>query len=139
MAIGKVRQTSESYSKNVRTITFHCVGGTGGEAGQIPITPIEERFLSPIQGWYLDSVEIVPGTPGPTTLGNLFVLDEYDLDVLGGNGVNLFHATNTLGTVPSIDGQNKRIPIRRNLWLSVTGVVVESAQYRVLLNCGQYL
>lgn len=125
-----VRQSYKEYGNNVRTIIFDCLGDASD--GSIANTEMTDKIYRRVQGWSLDSVEAVPGSIAPDA-ADVVINDEHGLDVLGGNGTNLIHATNAQATIPSIDSQNKRIPMKGKFTLGVTNQATVSATYLIIL------
>lgn len=119
----------EYYNKMIRAIRFELTA-SGSAFADATIPP---SFLERVQGWFVDQVEVVPGSPAPTANSDLVILDEDGLDILGGSGVNLVSDTTTTGAVPSTGGQNKRTAIRTNLTVRVTGNAVSGAALEVVL------
>ena len=106
--LGTVTTTVVSYLKGetrIKVITFTCVGSVD-DNGSIPDTDFNE--LGEVDGWYLYSVKVDPGTTQPDA-GDVFIMDENDMDLLGSidggttayNGLNLIHATLTKMAIPS--------------------------------------
>ncbi|MCP3924930.1 MAG: hypothetical protein GY714_20315 [Desulfobacterales bacterium] len=125
-----VRQSYQEYGPDIRTITFDCLCDAGD--GSIADTALTDDMYKRVQGWSLDSVESVPGGTAPDA-ADVVINDEHGLDVLGGNGTGLIHATDTKATIPNIDSQNKRIPMKGKLTLSVANQATVSATYLIIL------
>jgi hypothetical protein len=129
---GYVKQLQNvGYAENVREIVFQCVGDSAN--GSIPNTEMDKPSYEIAQGWFLDSVETVPGSPAPTADSDVVVNDEHGLDLLNGNGTDLLNDTAVKAVVPSIGGQNKRVPVRGKLTIGVSGQSVNLAQYKIIL------
>lgn len=127
---GRVTQLAKLYSENVREIIFHCIADAAD--GSVPDTEFDNEVYKSAQGFFLDSVEIVPGATGPTADSDLVVEDEHGLDILGGNGADLIENATVAATIPKVDSQVKRVPIRGKLTSKVTNNSVNSAVFDII-------
>lgn len=123
---GNVKKTGDC----IRVLEFLCVGDAAD--GSVPDTPITEANTRDLRGYGLDQVQVNPGTPAPDE-ANVLIKDTYGIDMLGGNGTALIHATTSKGTVPATDSQSKVQPIFETLTLSIENQATASAQYSIRL------
>ncbi len=130
MAGELVRQSYREFGPDIREITFHCL--CDDSDGSLTDTEMTDKIYRKVQGWSLDSVQTVPGSTAPDEAA-VAIKDENGMDVLGGNGATLIHATDAQATVPNVDGQNKRIPMRGRFTLSISNQVTASAIFKVIL------
>ena len=126
-----VRQSYKEYGNNIRTIIFDCLGDASN--GSIANTEMSDKIYRRVQGWSLDSVEAVPSAVTAPDAADVVINDEHGLDVLGGNGASLIHATDAQATIPSVDSQNKRIPMKGKFTLGVANQATASAKYLIIL------
>lgn len=79
-------------------IKFVCTGDSSN--GSIPNTDIDSTFYALIKGTYLYSVTAYPTSGGTAPDAADVTVTMDGLDLLGGKGVNLIHATATYSTAP---------------------------------------
>jgi len=127
---GRVTQIVKEYGEEVREVIYSCIGDSAN--GSIPDTEVSTEVYRQVQGMSLDSVEVVPGATAPDA-ADVVVNDEHGLDVLGGNGTALIHATLPKATIPTIDSQNKRIPLRGKFTVGVANQATASALYKIIM------
>jgi len=129
MAGKRVTQTVNVISTEVIELVYHCIADAGDAS--VLDTEMSKAIYTQLSGWSLDSVKTVPGGTGPTDDTDLVIHDQDDLDILGGNGANMIDNATVNATVPSVDGQNKRIPITGKLTTVVTNNAVNSAIFDI--------
>lgn len=87
-----------------------------------------------IRGKSLKAVEAFPTSGGTAPdAADVTVKDSDGLDLLGGNGTNLIHATAKQSTYPMIDGQAAVIPVRGALTIGVANQSTASANFTLRL------
>lgn len=87
-----------------------------------------------IKGKKLNMVEAFPTVGGTAPdAADVTVKDSDGLDLLGGGGVNLIHATAKYSTYPVINGQASTIPIRGALTIGVANQATASATFTIRL------
>ena len=120
--------TGEKY-QCVREVVFSCVGDAS--SGSIPDTNLchVDGLDTPLSGWGLWALEIVPGATGPSASSDVYLKSADGTDFLDGYGVDgLNESTNKL-----IYPQPSIIPIGSTLTLDIDNQSVASATYKVKL------
>lgn len=129
---GRVTQKVNEYSPEVKEVVFHCIGDSAN--GSVPDTIMTTQVFQQVQGMFLDSVFSIPSATGPTDDTDLIINDKYDVDMLGGNGANLIDETAKNGTVPVLNGQNKRVPLTGKATTVISNNSVNSAIFDIVMN-----
>lgn len=95
--VGVCTQSIVENSLTNKVLRFTCVGGTGGDAGSVA-----NVVLSGIsKGMYLYYVEAYPTSGGTAPdAADVLITDVSGLDLMGGYGANLIHATLTKASEP---------------------------------------
>jgi len=92
-----------------------------------------ETFTQHIMGKSLKVVEAYPTAGGTAPDAADVTVKQNGLDLLGGFGVNLIHATATKSTYPRIDGQAVTYPIKDTLTIGVTNNIASLANFTIRL------
>lgn len=78
--------TTKATNGNQITVTFTCTADS--VAASYPDTAIATNTMAYLSGWYLDMVEINPGSTAPTANYDVYLLNANGTDILGGAGEN---------------------------------------------------
>ncbi len=114
-----------SKALQTKTLSIAIVGGTSGAFTDVVV----DANTYGLQGWYLHSAEIVPGSPAPSMSYCVTLNDASGFDILQGN---MMGQNSTTGV-----GYNfgPRFPlVRGNLTLSASGLGVTNAATTLILN-----
>lgn len=98
-AAGSCTQNPAQYTGGFVKVAFVCTGDAAN--GSVPDTAFSAANMALILGThYLMSVTTYPTADGTAPDAADVQLTMYGMDLLGGKGVNLIHATNTQDTLP---------------------------------------
>lgn len=86
-----------------------------------------------LEGFSLYKVRIIPGATGPTDNSDLYIYDEFDFDLLGGQGVDAVDNTTDSEVVPSIGGVLAPQPITGTISLDILNNSVNAGACDVYL------
>jgi hypothetical protein len=133
---GSCTQTLEAVpgeQSGVKLLKFACTGDASD--GSIPNTDISAANTGLIKGWYLYTVTAYPTSGGTAPDAADVQILMSGLDLLGGKGVNLIHATATKDTWPySATMSEYRAPVIVNtVTLSVANQATVSANFTIEL------
>jgi hypothetical protein len=96
---GSVVQSMAGYGPSVQVVKFVV---TSGDAGAMPTTAISTSYMNTLKagGYYLYNVKAYPTSGGTAPDAADITVIMNGLDLLGGKGANLLHATATQDTFP---------------------------------------
>lgn len=139
------QSANHDKDSNFVRITFNCTGGTVGDAGTIPDTPINTANMALILDKYqlgLVSAYPTPGGIAPDA-ADVFILDAHGEDLLGSadggttanKGANLIHATlkQTTGGYAGFAAGWVNFPVTSTLRLRVSNQATASANWTIEL------
>ncbi len=114
-----------SKALQTKTLSIAIVGGTSGAFTDVVL----DANTYGLQGWYLHSVEIIPGSPAPSMSYGITLNDASGFDILQG------FAKGQNATIGDSYNFGPRLPlVRGNLTLSATGLGVTNAATSLILN-----
>ena len=117
-------------------ITYAITAHTDGTVSDISTDTDMNRgnpYTKEILGMRLALVEAFPTVGGTAPDAADVTVKMNGLDLLGGNGVNLIHATSTLSTYPMIDGMEAEYPVRAVLAIGVANQGTNAATFTIRL------
>lgn len=113
-------------------LKFACVADAA--AATIPDTNTTAAITAQIKGHYLAKMIIVPGTgTAPTANCDVYIKDEFTIDLLGGRGVDELDAAGNVEVVPVTDALGGAQPVIGTLTLDVDNNAVNSATWDIYL------
>lgn len=113
----------------MKKLTFTCVGDASN--GTIPDTDTTAAITAAIKGMFVFMAIIEPGTPNPTADSDVYLEDEFGIDLLGGGAVDELDATGNKHVYPLLDAKGGSPPVIGTLTLDVDNQAVNSAQYNI--------
>jgi hypothetical protein len=98
-AAGSCTETIKNYTGGMVIVSFACTGDSAN--GSIPAKAFSAAAMALIEGTHwLAQVKVYPTTGGTAPDAADVTVTMNGMDLLGGKGVNLIHATATQDTLP---------------------------------------
>ena len=127
---GTVTQQLDKYpNANLRILTLSFTGDASN--GTVPTSTTSAADTTDMLGWFIYTIQTIPGTTGPTSLYDCTISDTAGLDVAGGMLANR-SSTVAEKIVPKIDsgsGLFGGVLVDSALAVACTGTTVPSATW----------
>ena len=132
--VEKLRAGISSNYRDDIVVTYAITAAANGSVTDIGTDDDSSNGVTVSQyilGKRLNAVEAFPTVGGVAPDAADITVKQNGLDILGGNGINLIHATDTKSTYPMIDGFPALYPIRSELTIGVANQVTNAAQFTI--------